>query len=109
MDRDAVWHRNAQSSQRVEREPERNECRFMAKDRSVYWADVHTKVIEYLGKPALQLCIVDISERQACGGGPQAFGKGKNNPESDCQCLSYHLGRSDVRGSSGRCPSGDEK
>ena len=77
----------------------------MAKDRSVYWADVHTKVIEYLGKPALQLCIVDISERQACGGGPQAFGKGKNNPESDCQCLSYHLGRSDVRGRSGRCPS----
>ena len=62
-DRDAVWHRML-SRLSGGKEPERNECRFMAKDRSVYWADVHTKVIEYLGKPALQLCIVDISERK---------------------------------------------
>ena len=62
-DRDAVWNRML-SRLSGKKESERNECRFMAKDRSHYWADVHTKVIEYLGKPALQLCIVDISERR---------------------------------------------
>ena len=62
-DRDAVWNRML-SRLSGKKEPERNECRFMARDGSHYWADVHTKIIEYLGKPALQLCIVDISERK---------------------------------------------
>ncbi len=62
-DREAVWHRML-SRLSGQKEPERNECRFMAKDRSHYWADVYTNIIEYLGKPALQLCIVDISKRK---------------------------------------------
>jgi len=45
-------------------EPERNECRFIAKDGSVYWADVHTTIVEYLGKPAIYMFVVDISERK---------------------------------------------
>ncbi len=62
-DREVVWNRML-SRFRGNKEPERNECRFVVKDGSIYWADVHTNVIEYLGKSAIQMCIVDISERK---------------------------------------------
>ncbi|MFH1213598.1 MAG: PAS domain S-box protein [Candidatus Neomarinimicrobiota bacterium] len=62
-DRKVVWTRMLNRFL-GKKEPARNECRFIAKDGSIYWADVHTNVIEYLGKTAIQLCIVDTTERK---------------------------------------------
>ncbi|HPQ42951.1 MAG TPA: PAS domain S-box protein [Syntrophales bacterium] len=62
-DREVVWNRML-SRLMGNREPERNECRLIAKDGSIYWVDVHTNVIEYLGKAAIQMCVVDITERK---------------------------------------------
>ena len=62
-DRKVVWNRML-SRFSGKKEPPRNECRFVAKDGSIYWADVHTNVIEYLGETAIQVCMVDISERK---------------------------------------------
>jgi PAS domain S-box-containing protein len=62
-DRTVVWNRMLNRSI-GKKEPERNECRFFAKDGSIYWVDVHANVIEYLGKTAIQMFIVDISDRK---------------------------------------------
>jgi len=60
-DRDVVWNRML-SRLGGHVEPARNECRFVVKDGSAYWADVHTNVIEYSGRPALQMFISDITD-----------------------------------------------
>ena len=62
-DRAVVWNRMLRRLA-GDQEPARNECRFVVKDGSIYWADVHTSVIEYLGRPAIQMFIVDITERK---------------------------------------------
>ena len=62
-DREIVWNRML-SRLSGKQEPARNECRLLAKDETVYWVDVHTNVIEYSGKPAVQMCLVDITERK---------------------------------------------
>ncbi len=62
-DRNVVWNRML-SRLNGHVEPARNECRFVVKDGSVYWADVHTNVIEYSGRPAIQMFISDITERK---------------------------------------------
>jgi PAS domain S-box-containing protein len=62
-DRKIVWNRML-SRLSGKKEPARNECRLLAKDGTVYWTDVHTNVVEYLGKPAVQMCIVDITDRK---------------------------------------------
>ncbi len=62
-DREIVWNRML-SRLSGKQEPARNECRLLTKDGAVYWADIHTNVIEYSGKPAVQLCIVDTTERK---------------------------------------------
>jgi diguanylate cyclase (GGDEF)-like protein/PAS domain S-box-containing protein/putative nucleotidyltransferase with HDIG domain len=62
-DYDAVWGR---MFSRLRGNPElaRNEYRFVARDGSMYWADVHTSLIEYLGRPAIQMFIADSTERK---------------------------------------------
>ena len=62
-DREIVWNRML-SRLSGKQEPARNECRLLAKDGTVYWVDVHTNIIEYSGRPAVQMCIVDITERK---------------------------------------------
>lgn len=63
QDRKIVWNRML-SRLSGKNEPARNECRLLGKDGTVYWSDVHTNVIKYLGKPAIQMCIVDITDRK---------------------------------------------
>ena len=62
-DRDLVWNR---MFSRLSGNPEMAsyECRFVVRSGSIYWVDMNTSVIEYLGKPAIQIFIVDITERK---------------------------------------------
>jgi PAS domain S-box-containing protein len=62
-DREVVWNRMLRRLSGIV-EPARNECRFVVKDGSVYWADAYTDVIQYSGRPAIQMFISDITERR---------------------------------------------
>ena len=62
-DREIVWNRML-SRLSGKQEPARNECRLLAKNGTAYWVDVHTNIIEYSGRPAVQMCLIDITERK---------------------------------------------
>ena len=62
-DRDLVWSRMF-SRLSGNPEPERYECRFITTDGSMIWVDMNTGLIEYLGRPAIQIFVVDITERK---------------------------------------------
>jgi len=61
-DRGPIWN---QLRDRLEGKPvpSRYELRIIHKDGTVHWLDVFSNLIEYRGKPALQVTFLDITER----------------------------------------------
>ena len=43
--------------------PSRYEFRLIARDGTMHWVGINSQIIEYFGKPALQLALADITER----------------------------------------------
>ncbi|GEM_PF-4174904 len=62
-DQELVWGRLADrlAGKTV---PERYEYRGIKKDGSVIWLEMHARLVQYLGRPAVQGAVVDITERK---------------------------------------------
>lgn len=62
-DRDMVWSRfrDRLNNRPV---PSNYECRFLRKDGTVSWVELFSNRIEYRGRPAIQVAVVDITERK---------------------------------------------
>jgi len=66
-DRELVWgrFRDRMSDKTV---PSNYECRFVRRDGTLRWAEVHSSRIEYHGRPAVQSSIIDVTERKNAEG-----------------------------------------
>jgi len=62
-DRDMVWSRfrDRLNNRPV---PSNYECRFLRKDGAVCWVELFSNRIEFRGRPAIQVAVVDITERK---------------------------------------------
>jgi PAS domain S-box-containing protein len=62
-DRDMVWgrFRDRVNNRNV---PSNYECRFVRKDGSVCWVEIFSNRIEYQGRPAIQVAVIDITGRK---------------------------------------------
>jgi PAS domain S-box-containing protein len=62
-DRKVVWERYTSriSGKQV---PQRYELRGVRKDGSIWWAEVHSNLITYDNKPAIQCVLLDITDRK---------------------------------------------
>ncbi|OGP73222.1 MAG: hypothetical protein A2V86_13375 [Deltaproteobacteria bacterium RBG_16_49_23] len=54
----------AQARMRGESVPHAYEVKFLRKDGSSFWGEIHAKVISFLGEPGIQVWARDISERK---------------------------------------------
>jgi len=62
-DREMIWarHRDRLAGKPV---PARYEFRWIRKDGSTCWVEIHASRIEYQGRPAIQAAYIDITERK---------------------------------------------
>jgi len=62
-DRELVWtrHQDRLTGKPV---PPRYEFRFIRKDGSVAWVEIHASEIEYRGRPAIQSAYIDVTKRK---------------------------------------------
>ncbi len=62
-DREMVWARHRD---RIvgKAPPDRYEFRWIRKDGSICWVEIHASQIEYQGRPAIQAAYIDITERK---------------------------------------------
>ncbi|MDI7261820.1 MAG: PAS domain S-box protein, partial [Thermodesulfobacteriota bacterium] len=63
-DYQALTRERAQARMRGESIPSTYEVKFLGKDGSSFWGEIHAKVINFLGEPGIQVWARDISERK---------------------------------------------
>ncbi len=63
LDRDRVWQSH-EARLRGEHLPDQYEFRVTRKDGSTRWVQIHTSRVEYRGRPAIQACFRDTTERR---------------------------------------------
>jgi PAS domain S-box-containing protein len=63
-DYQALTRERAQARMRGESVPPTYEVKFLRKDGSPFWGEIHAKVIRFLGEPGIQVWARDISERK---------------------------------------------